>query len=55
MVYYYKSNTADPPASIYVGKDKVESKPLLAGYCKSTADRSEDEDLIKFGWEEDVW
>lgn len=38
MVYYFQSNTVDPPAFIYVGKDKVEN-----------------EDLIKFGWEEDVW
>ncbi|EHY54538.1 Coiled-coil domain-containing protein 25 [Exophiala dermatitidis] len=36
MVYYFQSNTVDPPAFIYVGKDKVEN-----------------EDLIKFGWEED--
>jgi len=38
MVYYHKSNLVDPPAFIYVGKDKVEN-----------------EDLIKHGWEEDVW
>jgi hypothetical protein len=25
MVYYFKSNVVDPPAFIYVGKDKVES------------------------------
>jgi predicted ribosome quality control (RQC) complex YloA/Tae2 family protein len=38
MVYYFTSTTVDPPAFIYVGKDKVEN-----------------EDLIKFGWDEDVW
>ncbi|EXJ85396.1 hypothetical protein A1O1_05760 [Capronia coronata CBS 617.96] len=38
MVYYFKSTAVDPPAFIYVGKDKVEN-----------------EDLIKFGWDEDVW
>ncbi|KAI5785654.1 hypothetical protein FPQ18DRAFT_350995 [Pyronema domesticum] len=38
MVYYFKSNLVDPPAFIYVGKDKIEN-----------------EELIKFGWEEDVW
>lgn len=38
MVYYFKSTAADPPAHIYVGKDKYEN-----------------EDLIKYGWEEDVW
>ncbi|GAB1313297.1 Coiled-coil domain-containing protein 25 [Madurella fahalii] len=36
MVYYFTSNVVDPPAYIYVGKDKFEN-----------------EDLIKFGWEED--
>jgi len=38
MVYYFKSTTVDPPAFVYVGKDKEEN-----------------EDLIKFGWDEDVW
>ena len=38
MVYYFTSTAVDPPAFLYVGKDKVEN-----------------EDLIKFGWEEDVW
>ncbi|KAK4941207.1 hypothetical protein LTR10_018880 [Elasticomyces elasticus] len=37
MVYYFTSTVVDPPAFIYVGKDKVEN-----------------EDLIKFGWDEDV-
>ncbi|CAK7209352.1 Coiled-coil domain-containing protein 25 [Sporothrix bragantina] len=36
MVYYFTSTVVDPPAYIYVGKDKFEN-----------------EDLIKFGWEED--
>ena len=26
MVYYFKSNLVDPPAFIYVGKDKEESE-----------------------------
>ncbi|KAF8474979.1 hypothetical protein BDZ91DRAFT_712080 [Kalaharituber pfeilii] len=38
MVYYFKSKVVDPPAFIYVGKDKFEN-----------------EELIKYGWEEDVW
>jgi len=38
MVYYFTSDVVDPPAYIYVGKDKVEN-----------------EELIKHGWEEDVW
>ncbi|KAK4042276.1 coiled-coil domain-containing protein 25 [Parachaetomium inaequale] len=36
MVFYFTSNVVDPPAYVYVGKDKFEN-----------------EDLIKFGWEED--
>ncbi|KAK3905345.1 coiled-coil domain-containing protein 25 [Staphylotrichum tortipilum] len=36
MVLYFTSNVVDPPAYVYVGKDKFEN-----------------EDLIKFGWEED--
>jgi len=38
MVFYFTSNVVDPPAMIYMGKDKYEN-----------------EDLIKYGWEEDVW
>ncbi|OAA67897.1 DUF814 domain containing protein [Niveomyces insectorum RCEF 264] len=37
MVYYFTSTAVDPPAFIYVGKDKFEN-----------------EELIRFGWEEDV-
>lgn len=29
MVYYFQSNIVDPPAFIYVGKDKVESEKLV--------------------------
>ncbi|KAK0674718.1 hypothetical protein QBC41DRAFT_309410 [Cercophora samala] len=38
MVFYFTSTVVDPPAYIYVGKDKFEN-----------------EELIKHGWEEDVW
>ncbi|KXS10421.1 DUF814-domain-containing protein [Gonapodya prolifera JEL478] len=38
MVFYFTSSVVDPPAQIYMGKDKFEN-----------------EDLIKWGWEEDVW
>ncbi|KAF2486964.1 hypothetical protein BDY17DRAFT_292427 [Neohortaea acidophila] len=30
MVYYFQSNIVDPPAFIYVGKDKVENEDLIA-------------------------
>ncbi|TMW50449.1 hypothetical protein DOY81_004445 [Sarcophaga bullata] len=38
MVFYFKSNVVDPPAILYMGRDKYEN-----------------EDLIKWGWPEDVW
>uniref|UniRef100_A0AC35TK51 Coiled-coil domain-containing protein 25 n=1 Tax=Rhabditophanes sp. KR3021 TaxID=114890 RepID=A0AC35TK51_9BILA len=38
MVRYFTSTVTDPPATLYVGRDKEEN-----------------EDLIKFGWPEDVW
>ncbi|KAM7344508.1 coiled-coil domain-containing protein 25 [Cochliomyia hominivorax] len=38
MVFYFKSNVIDPPAVLYMGRDKYEN-----------------EDLIKWGWPEDVW
>ncbi|KAK0651283.1 hypothetical protein B0T16DRAFT_403526 [Cercophora newfieldiana] len=38
MVFYFTSAVVDPPAYVYVGKDKFEN-----------------EELIKHGWEEDVW
>lgn len=74
MVYYFTSTVVDPPATIYVGKDKVESLlpsssknyiPIVrtqhmkygsvdpiknANHCPLL-----DEELIKYGWEEDIW
>lgn len=61
MVYYFTSTVVDPPAYVYVGKDKFESmydtngdgysyrceEPMLTVLT--------DEELIKYGWEEDVW
>ncbi|KAI9022398.1 hypothetical protein DFJ74DRAFT_669309 [Hyaloraphidium curvatum] len=38
MVYFFTSSVVDPPATIYMGKDKFEN-----------------EDLIKYGFPEDVW
>jgi hypothetical protein len=54
MVYYFTSAVVDPPANIYVGKDKVESTsaPLFHVNLKLI---EADEELIKYGWEEDVW
>ena len=60
MVYYFKSTEVDPPQQIYVGKDKTESAAasLVALQCwTSHADTTctPDEDLIKYGWNEDIW
>ncbi|KAF8595221.1 DUF814-domain-containing protein [Ceratobasidium sp. AG-I] len=38
MVQFYTSNVVNPPAIIYMGKDKEEN-----------------EDLIRYGWPQDVW
>ena len=62
MVYYFTSNGTEPPATIYVGKDKFESPllflslpilPMTKGCLANTP--AKDEELIKYGWEEDVW
>lgn len=56
MVYYFTSSTVIPKAFIYVGKDKVESASvqiLRLEILKLTA--FSDEELIKYGLEEDVW
>ena len=68
MVFYYTSTAVDPPATIYVGKDKFESKGQHAPRSSSAYlsiylahDKTNqrppfpDEELIKYGWEEDVW
>ena len=55
MVYYFTSNVVSPSAFIYAGKDKFESELHAAEYRDAAADIYLDEDLIKYGWEEDVW
>lgn len=65
MVYYFTSNAVSPSAFVYVGKDKFESmKFTLHGRLKRQSAGTSgttntfllvDEDLIKYGWEEDVW
>lgn len=59
MVLYYTSNVVTPPATIYMGKDKFESKygshHLFHLYFKTHWKFSLDEDLIKYGFPEDVW
>ena len=59
MVYYFTSNTVTPPAFIYVGNDKAESRSPTTRAALSTNIKmlmsGIDEDLIKYGLEEDVW
>jgi hypothetical protein len=65
MVYYFTSTATDPPATIYVGKDKTESERFtlftapqlcwLHSQWTLTPRSIIDEELIKYGWEEDVW
>lgn len=64
MVYYFNSTVSDPPSTIYVGKDKFESMlsfspcPLHSRLLRRerlTRAPTIDEELIKYGWEEDVW
>ncbi len=56
MVYYFQSTAVSPPAFIYVGKDKVESMfKFETVHWKDWTEKWLDEDLIKFGWQEDVW
>lgn len=55
MVYYFTSNVGDGQSTIYVGKDKFESKlNVLEGPAYRT-NSVPDEELIKYGWDEDVW
>ncbi|KAL8650879.1 MAG: hypothetical protein Q9210_003560 [Variospora velana] len=63
MVYYFTSNVVEPPAMLYVGKDKFESmsSPTAKHVCckafqkltKAFFRLSPDEELIKYGWDED--
>lgn len=47
----------DPPVTLYMGKDKVESTSLYpASSLKLTiCCWSKDEDLIKYAWPQDIW
>jgi len=60
MVYYFTSNVVSPSAFIYVGKDKVESLSKLPirrirTVSTNANDHFPDEELIRYGLEEDVW
>lgn len=62
MVFYFTSNVVNPPVTFFMGLDKFESKiseyigyvlcprfltPLFLAFA--------DEELIRWGWPEDVW
>ena len=54
MVYYFTSNVVSPAAFLYVGRDKVESQNR--DLCRrDAANGRTDEELIKYGLEDDVW
>lgn len=60
MSYRHDFLVVDPPAVIYMGKDKVESMWKLVHASlfatKLTSQRTNaDEDLIKYAWPQDVW
>lgn len=55
MVYYFVSNADDGQSTIYVGKDKFESKLIVPEGPARTTNNVPDEELIKYGWDEDVW
>ncbi|KAI1907194.1 hypothetical protein LOZ61_006264 [Ophidiomyces ophidiicola] len=61
MVFYFTSDVVEPPAFIYVGKDKEESSstqkylPTPIAALKLIQWLFVDEDLIKYGLENDVW
>ncbi|CAG8594744.1 5829_t:CDS:2 [Paraglomus occultum] len=51
MVLYFTSTVVDPPAMVYMGKDKYES---VCSFFRITLDLSfQNEELIKYGWNED--
>jgi hypothetical protein len=44
----------NPPATIYMGKDKEESRYMPLTNHQPLMDAS-DEELIRYGWPQDVW
>ncbi|KAL8711348.1 MAG: hypothetical protein Q9220_004245 [cf. Caloplaca sp. 1 TL-2023] len=54
MVYYFTSTAVQPETVVYVGKDKFESmtQGSRQSACTELTDVA-DEELIKYGWEED--
>lgn len=46
MVYFFTSNVVDPPATIYVGKDKFESPSFLVRLLHLLSSTQEAFDLI---------
>lgn len=55
MVFYFESNVVQPPVMLFMGVDKYESKYVINFVQKLLTSRPKDEDLIKWGWPEDVW
>lgn len=57
MVFYFTSSVVAPPVKIFMGLDKYESKKSQNSVKNSQINfvTFSDEELIKWGWPEDVW
>lgn len=58
MVFYFTSNVVQPPVKIFMGLDKYESKYSQGVFHESKISlfwQILDEELIKWGFPEDVW
>lgn len=58
MVFYFTSNVVQPAATLFMGLDKYESesfKHFISISFNNEIIVSIDEDLIKWGFPEDVW
>lgn len=57
MVFYFTSSVVSPPVKLFMGLDKYESKLFIKTpiFNIFTFFHNLDEDLIKWGWPEDVW
>lgn len=55
MVFYFESSVVSPPVLLFMGVDKYESLYFVQNFKNLLTFLISDEDLIKWGWPEDVW
>lgn len=56
MVFYFTSNVVQPSVTLFMGEEKHESKNLETHSLQLSINLTHvDEELIKWGWPEDVW